>query len=50
MDDPEIVERLLANPALLRLPLVRFEQLVTAGRAEQTWKTWFSASRASQGT
>jgi arsenate reductase-like glutaredoxin family protein len=50
MDDPEIVERLLANPALLRLPLVRFEQFVTAGRAEQTWKTWFSASRASQGT
>ena len=50
MEDSEIVERLLADRALLRLPLVRFESSVTAGRAEQTWKTWFSASRAGQGT
>jgi len=50
MDDAEIVERLLANPALLRLPLVRFDQAVTAGRAEETWRTWFSASRATPGT
>jgi hypothetical protein len=29
---------------LLRLPLVRFGNSVSAGRAEAVWKTWFSAS------
>jgi arsenate reductase (glutaredoxin) len=38
MDDAEIVERLLATPALLRLPLVRFGSAVSAGRDEATWK------------
>jgi arsenate reductase-like glutaredoxin family protein len=38
MDDAEIVERLLASPALLRLPLVRFENGVAAGRDEAAWK------------
>jgi arsenate reductase len=38
MDDAEIVERLLATPALLRLPLVRFENGVAAGRDETGWK------------
>jgi arsenate reductase-like glutaredoxin family protein len=32
MDDAEIVERLLADPSLIRLPLVRFGNEVTAGR------------------
>ena len=41
MDDTEIVERLLATPALLRLPLVRFENDVAAGRDEAAWKVWF---------
>ena len=38
MDDAEILERLLATPALLRLPLVRFENGVAAGRDETAWK------------
>ncbi len=42
MDDAEIVERLLANPALLRLPLVRFGNDVAAGRDEPTWKGWLA--------
>jgi len=42
MDDAEIVERLLATPGLLRLPLVRFGNEVSAGRAEATWKRWLS--------
>ncbi len=42
LDDGEIVERLLANPALLRIPLVRFGNEVSAGRAETTWKAWLS--------
>jgi arsenate reductase-like glutaredoxin family protein len=41
LDDAEIVERLLADPRLLRLPLVRFGNGVTAGRDEATWKAWF---------
>jgi arsenate reductase len=41
MDDAEVVERLLATPALLRLPLVRFENDVAAGRDEAAWKRWF---------
>ncbi|MEO5939329.1 MAG: ArsC/Spx/MgsR family protein [Candidatus Limnocylindrales bacterium] len=41
LDDTEIVERLLATPALLRLPLVRFGADVAAGRDEAAWKRWF---------
>jgi arsenate reductase-like glutaredoxin family protein len=40
MDDGEVVERLLADPRLLRLPLVRIGNDVSAGRAEPTWKAW----------
>ena len=40
MDDAEIVERIAANPGLLRLPLVRFDAEVAAGRDEATWKRW----------
>jgi arsenate reductase-like glutaredoxin family protein len=42
MDDAEIVERLLADPSLLRLPLVRNGNEVTAGVAESTWKGWLT--------
>jgi arsenate reductase-like glutaredoxin family protein len=44
MDDAEIVERLLANPALLRLPLVRYGNEVAAGRDEATWMAWLTRS------
>jgi arsenate reductase-like glutaredoxin family protein len=40
LDDTEIVERLLANAALLRLPLVRSGNEVSSGRAEATWTGW----------
>jgi arsenate reductase-like glutaredoxin family protein len=40
LDDTGIVERLLADPRLLRLPLVRFDEQVAAGRDEATWKRW----------
>jgi arsenate reductase-like glutaredoxin family protein len=42
LDDPEIVERLLATPALLRLPLVRFGSDVVAGRDEAAWKAFLA--------
>jgi arsenate reductase-like glutaredoxin family protein len=44
MDDGEIVERLLATPGLLRLPLVRFGNDVAAGHDEVSWKRWVSSS------
>jgi arsenate reductase-like glutaredoxin family protein len=44
MDDGEIVERLLANPGLLRLPLVRYGNEVAAGRDEAVWKRWVSGA------
>ena len=46
MDEPGIVGRLLADPALLRLPLVRFREEVTAGPAEATWRSWITSSGA----
>ena len=42
MDDTAIAERLLADPRLLRLPLVRFGNEVAAGRDEATWKSWIT--------
>ena len=40
MDESEILERIATEPALLRLPLVRFDNEVSAGRDELTWKRW----------
>ena len=40
MSDAEIVERLLADGRLLRLPLLRCGNDVTAGRDEATWAAW----------
>jgi arsenate reductase-like glutaredoxin family protein len=45
MDDAELVDRLLGNQALLRLPLVRYGNEVAAGRDESTWKRWFTTVR-----
>jgi len=44
LDDAEIVERLLATPTLLRLPLVRFGHEVSSGRDEARWKRWVNAA------
>ena len=40
MGDAEIIERIAADPGLLRLPLVRFGNEVTVGVDERTWKDW----------
>ena len=42
MDDAQVVERLMADPRLLRLPLVRNGNDVSAGPAESTWKEWLN--------
>ena len=43
MDDAELVERLLADQRLLRLPLVRLGNGVAAGRDESAWKGLLTA-------
>ena len=49
MGDAEIVERLLADQRLLRLPLVRHGNDVTAGRDEATWAAWLKPSGGAVG-
>ena len=41
-----IVERLLADPRLLRLPLVRHGNDVTVGPDETTWAAWLRPGAA----
>jgi arsenate reductase (glutaredoxin) len=50
MDEAGIVARLLADSRLLRLPLVRYGEAVTAGPADATWKSWFSPARGARPT
>jgi arsenate reductase len=47
MDQDGIVTRVLADPSLLRLPLVRHGNDVTIGRAEATWSAWLRSGAAS---
>jgi arsenate reductase len=41
-DGQGITHRLLADVRLLNLPLVRYGDDVTAGKAEATWKAWLA--------
>jgi arsenate reductase (glutaredoxin) len=41
-DPAGITARLLADFHLIRLPLVRYGDDVTAGKAEDTWKAWLA--------
>lgn len=41
-DEAGIVARLLADPSLLRLPLVRRGNEVTAGPATSAWSAWLN--------
>ena len=43
LTDAEVVERLLADQRLLRLPLVRYGNALSAGRNEVAWKAWLAA-------
>ena len=40
LDDREIFDRLLEDPSLLRLPLVRYGQRLAVGVDEQAWRSW----------
>lgn len=41
-DPAGIIARLRSDPRLLRLPLVRYGEKVTAGPDEATWKAWLA--------
>lgn len=44
MSDERWLEKLVEEPLLLRMPLVRQQQRLTIGPAEAEWKTWVSAA------
>ena len=46
LTDAELVERLLTDQRLLRLPLVRFGNKLSAGRDEAAWKRWLAGPRS----
>lgn len=48
LSDERWIEKLAAEPLLLRLPLVRWQQRVTVGAAEVEWKGWVEAERAAR--
>jgi arsenate reductase-like glutaredoxin family protein len=41
-DTHGLTQRLLADSRLLNLPLVRYGEDVTAGKADDTWKAWLA--------
>jgi arsenate reductase-like glutaredoxin family protein len=45
LDDAGITARLLADARLIRLPLVRYGDQLTAGKDETTWKAWLAKPR-----
>ena len=44
-DGAGITARLLSDVRLIRLPLVRYGDEVTAGKAEAAWKAWLARPR-----
>jgi len=40
------LEKLSLEPLLLRMPLVRNQQQLTIGAAEETWNSWYAAAKS----
>jgi arsenate reductase len=45
LSDERWIARLCEEPLLLRLPLVRWQQRVSVGEAEEEWKGWMDVQR-----
>jgi arsenate reductase-like glutaredoxin family protein len=45
LSDDEMIDKLLTQPALLRLPLVRFGSRLSVGNDEPAWREWMTAER-----
>jgi len=46
LSDERWLEKLSLEPLLLRMPLVRNQQQLTIGAAEETWNTWYAAAKS----
>lgn len=49
LSDERWIEKLAVEPLLLRMPLVRCQQRLTVGAAEEEWRVWVAAGRAPEG-
>lgn len=47
LGDTEAFEKALANPRLIKLPLVRAGTRLTIGADESTWRSWLNSSTSS---
>jgi arsenate reductase-like glutaredoxin family protein len=47
LSDERWLEKLCLEPVLLRMPLVPYQQQLTIGAADETWRAWVAAARAS---
>jgi len=45
LDDARWIEKLMDEPMLLQMPLVRWQQKVTIGEAIAEWKQWIDAGK-----
>jgi len=46
LSDERWLEKLSLEPLLLRMPLVRYQQQLTIGPAQETWNAWYAASKS----
>ena len=46
LSDERWLEKLSLEPLLLRMPLVRNQQQLTIGAAQETWNDWYAASKS----
>lgn len=46
LSDERWLEKLSLEPLLLRMPLIRFQQQLTIGPAQETWNAWYAASKS----
>jgi arsenate reductase-like glutaredoxin family protein len=46
LSDERWLEKLSLEPLLLRMPLVRHQQQLTIGAAQDTWNAWYAASKS----
>ena len=46
LGDERWLEKLSLEPLLLRMPLVRNQQYLTIGPAQETWNDWYAASKS----
>ena len=46
LTDERWLEKLSLEPLLLRMPLVRNQQQVTIGLAQDTWDAWYSVAKS----